>query len=134
MSRSRLVVPSDLNGDAVPGLFQSMSNSALAGLLGQLLLPPPLVLHTQLLLPLPPLLPLHMQLLLPLPPLLPLHMQLLLPLPPLLPLHMQLLLPLPPLLPLQLLMLPIATPATVSALKSGGAAPNRLTKPMLKTA
>src|SRR5258707_14839109 len=55
----------------------------------------------------------------------PLHMQLLLP-EPLLSLHWQLL------SPLQLL-IPIATLATVTALKSGGALPNGLTKPMLKT-
>src|ERR1700722_20917305 len=137
-SRSSAVAVSDLNGFVGPVCLQSISNSADAGLLTQLLLP----LHMQLSLPLPPLLPLHMQLSLPLSPLLPLHMQLSLPLPPLLPLHMQLLLPLPPPLslhtqlllplPLQLLLLsllPITTLARVTALKSGGVLRNGLTKP-----
>src|ERR1700722_18497433 len=153
-SRSSPVEASVLNGVAEPELPQSISSSA-ACALGQLLLPPPsplLPLQLQLLLPLPPLLPLHMQLLLPPPslplplplqlqlllpllPLLPLHMQLLLPpSPPVLPLQLQLLLPLPPLLPLQLLpLLPMAPFASVTAVKSGGAVPNGLTKPMPST-
>src|SRR5258707_6079001 len=99
-SRSKPAAASDLNGFVVPGLFQSISNSAVAALLTQLL-------------------PIHMQLSLPW--LLPLHIQLLLPPSPLL----QLLSPSSP---------PITTLATVTALKSGGAIPNELTKPMLTSA
>src|SRR5450631_3920532 len=59
-------------------------------------------------------------------------MQLLSPLPPLLPLplHMQFLLPPSP---LQLPLLPMVALAIVTAVKSGGAAPNGLTKPIPST-